>query len=164
MSERISWQFRWAHFTSNLPFYIYIYIFYTKGVWSCVGTNIYSTPDARKRTSDPLELDLQEVVSCHMVAGNQSWSSVRAASALNHRDIPLPWPCLDLLCSTPQWMNSLSCSSMRKSGNHFWPSWSTAFTIKQPLYHEKAQSAASFWWGKRETYLWGDVPHPQASV
>lgn len=36
-----------------------------------------------ERTPDPLELELQMVVNCHVVPGTQARSSTRADSALN---------------------------------------------------------------------------------
>ena len=38
----------------------------------------------QKRALDPLRLELQMVVSCHVDAGNKLRPSGRAASALNH--------------------------------------------------------------------------------
>ena len=44
-----------------------------------------------KRASDPLELELQVLVSCHIVVRTEARSSSRASSStLNHLSIPQP--------------------------------------------------------------------------
>jgi hypothetical protein len=39
---------------------------------------------SQKTTSEPMGLDLQTVVTCHVGAGNELWSSERETNALNH--------------------------------------------------------------------------------
>jgi hypothetical protein len=51
------------------------------------------------RVSDPLELEIQTVVSCHVDAGNWTWSSGRAASALNHWATSHPPVLINLSCN-----------------------------------------------------------------
>ena len=47
-------------------------------------TYIPGTLKGQERVSDPLALELQMAMSCHVCAGNRFRSSIRAASALNY--------------------------------------------------------------------------------
>lgn len=56
-------------------------------IYVCVCSILLSGANrGKKKGQDHLKLDSQLVVSRSLVAGNRTWPSVRAASALTHRD------------------------------------------------------------------------------
>lgn len=72
-------------------YFIYFYgfgsfaIMYTYTPYKCL------VPRGHKRVYDPLELELQTIVSCHGCQGtNHPWSPGRAANALSHWAISVP--------------------------------------------------------------------------
>lgn len=63
--------------------------------WQCA-TYVLGALRGQKRVSDTLELEIETVVGCHIVAGNQTYRSSGRTSALDHWDMPptLCWPLL----------------------------------------------------------------------
>ena len=56
-------------------------------MYGCLSGHIsvyYLCACCQKRALDPLELEVQAVVSCQWVLGIEPWSSGRAASVLDH--------------------------------------------------------------------------------
>lgn len=150
------------------PSFLDLFYFTWMGVCSCVGTHIYIVllMPGRGHQTPPPNHRTRVTGSCELPYGllGTKTGPLQEPQPLKHRGSPPPWPCLDLLCSTSHWMKHLSCPPTGKSGTHSWPSLSTAFTMKQPLYHKKAQSTTSFWWGKSDTHQAWDAPGPRASV
>lgn len=63
----------------------FIYLFYVVCLFClhiCV-PHACSVQGGQKRSLDPLELELQMIVTCHVCAGSQTESPERAASVLN---------------------------------------------------------------------------------
>ena len=82
-----SWVLGWKHMHHGLGF---LNFFFTLYVCFCLHLHIWTISNAqgdKKRESDLLKSELQTIVCLHAGDGNESGSSARAASALNHSAI-----------------------------------------------------------------------------
>lgn len=79
----ITWEFGFP-LPKEMAFFFFVYFLYVLSLWT---TDMPSTHRSQKRVVDPLEPELQMVVSGHVGAGNGTqvlW--IKTASVLNHWD------------------------------------------------------------------------------